>query len=195
MSHRIRYAMSQEPLFSKLRGIVEIDESYVGGNDRNRHANKKLGHDGKAVVLGAIERKGQVRLKVVPNATQEHIVPFVIKNISPTSILMSDEYSAYKKMYRVFEHHTVNHLAGEYISGKAGTNTIENFWSLFKRGIYGIYHQVSHKHMQNYLEEFAFRFNNRFCTEAQRFDKMVSLSNERINYKTLISNGQKESKI
>jgi transposase-like protein len=194
MMQRVRYALKMQSFNSpKLSNVVEIDETYIGGNDENRHASKKKGHEGKGVVLGAVERKGQVRLRLVPNATTEHIIPFIIKNISPNSVIMSDEYSGYRRLSKVYEHFTVNHIQGEYVKGSSHTNTIENFWSLFKRGIYGIYHQISHKHMQNYLEEFAFRFNNRFCTEAQRFDKMVSLSEHRITYAVLISNGKKES--
>ncbi|MCJ8209385.1 IS1595 family transposase [Mucilaginibacter sp. RS28] len=196
MLQRVRHALKMRSFNSpeKIGNVVEIDETYVGGNDLNRHANKKKSaFDTKTIVLGAIERKGEVRLKVVPQATIEHIIPFVVKNIKTDSVLMTDEWTAYNRMGKVFEHLTVNHSQGVYVQGSSHTNTIENFWGVLKRGIYGIYHQVSAKHMQNYLEEFAFRFNNRKTTEAERFNKMVSLSKERIKYADLIRDVKKAS--
>jgi hypothetical protein len=106
---------------------------------------------------------------------------------------MTDEHLAYSNMKRVYDHNTIKHMLKEYVKGEIHTNTIENFWSLLKRGIYGTYHFISTYHVQNYLEEFAFRFNSRHITEAQRFDNLISLSDHRITYKKLTAHGQNKA--
>jgi len=106
---------------------------------------------------------------------------------------MTDEHVAYSSMERLYDHQTIKHMLREYVRGEVSTNSIENFWSLLKRGIYGTYHFITPYHVQNYLEEYAFRFNSREITEAQRFDKMVSLSNHRITYKRLTAHGKNKA--
>lgn len=107
---------------------------------------------------------------------------------------MSDEHIVYGTMDRLYQHQTIKHMLREYVRGEVHTNTIENFWSVLKRGIYGTYHFISTYHVQNYLEEFAFRFNSRTFTEAQRFDTLIGISNHRITYKQLIAHGGREKK-
>jgi transposase-like protein len=155
-----------------LVGEVEADETYVGGRprlkDRPRKADGTLrrgprtGADRKIPVFGAVERGGKVRATVVPNTTAETISTRVEEFILPESVLFTDEYAVYTKVGAKFaEHHRVNHSAKVYVSGNAHTQTIEGFWSLLKRGISGTYHAVSAKHLQGYLNEYAWRYNHR----------------------------------
>ncbi len=199
MMQRVRNAFKQQSFTKeKLTDTVEVDESYLGGKPANMHAKKreallKKGANSKIAVVGAIQRNGEVRAKHIEKTSYDNIVPFLIKNIHQGSKLMTDEHFVYANMDRVFNHQTIKHMIKEYVRGEVHTNTIENFWSVLKRGIYGTYHFISNKHVQNYLEEFAFRFNSRDITEAQRFDKLVSLSNHRITYKELTKNVRKEA--
>jgi len=202
MLQRIRNAFKMQSFtYDKIGGtgkITEMDEAYLGGKPGNMHKakriDKRLMEEKKVAVAGAIERGGEVRLQVIDSTSYKTIVPFLVKNIHQGTKIMTDEHVAYGTVGRKFEHHTIKHMLKEYVRGEVHTNTIENFWSLLKRGIYGTYHGIAPYHTQNYLEEFAFRFNSRNITEAQRFDKMVSLSNHRITYKSLISHGQNKKK-
>lgn len=198
MMQRVRYAFKMQSFtYGKLGATapVEADESYIGGKPSNMHKKKrelieKVGYQRKIAVAGAIERGGEVRLKVIEQTNYENIVPFLVKSVHQGTKLMTDEHVAYGTMERLYDHQTIKHMIKEYVRGDVHTNTIENFWSVLKRGIYGTYHFISTKHVQNYLEEFAFRFNSRNISEAQRFNKMVSLSNHRITYKTLTAHGK-----
>jgi transposase-like protein len=200
MMQRIRYAVKMQS-FNRDKlgkdGIVEMDESYIGGKTSNMHKKKlakvlESGEQQKMAIAGAIERGGEVRAQYIDKTNYENIVPFLIKNVYQGSKLMTDEHVVYTNAKRLYKHKTIKHMLKEYVRGDVHTNTIENFWSVLKRGVYGTYHFITVKHVQNYLEEFAFRFNNRKITEAQRFDKLVSLSNQRITYKALTDHGQKE---
>jgi transposase-like protein len=199
MMQRVRNAFKMQSFsYDKLGGEgkpVEADETYIGGKPSNMHKKKreeieKVGKQRKIAVIGAVERGGEVRARVIENTTYDTVIPFLVKSIHQGSKLMTDEHVAYGTMDRLYEHETIKHMLKEYVRGDVHTNTIENFWSVLKRGIYGTYHFISTKHVQNYLEEFAFRFNNREISEAQRFDKLVSLSNHRITYKELTKNGK-----
>jgi transposase-like protein len=199
MMQRVRNAFKQHSFEtqSKIGGskIVEADELYINPVPSNMHTKRRIKYeeDGKPnriVIAGAIERKGEVRVTKVQKASVNELVPFLIKNVVPGSNLMTDEHMSYEKLHRIFDHNTVKHALKEYVrieeSGRrVSTNAIENFWSVLIRALAGTYHQISGKHCQNYLEEFAFRFNSRDYTEAQRFDKLISLSNYRIDYATL----------
>ncbi|MFB9842684.1 IS1595 family transposase [Mucilaginibacter ginsenosidivorans] len=193
MMQRVRNAFKMQSFntVTKLGGdkVVEADECYLGGKPQNMHKSKRLlaQKDGykKIVIAGAVERSGKVKVEAVEKTSVYTLIPFLIKNVHQGSKLMTDEHLAYVNAGRVYEHQSIKHIVREYVRGEVHTNTIENFWSLLKRGIYGTYHFVSTKHVQNYLEEFAFRFNSREITEAQRFDKLISLSNHRIDYATL----------
>jgi transposase-like protein len=199
MMQRIRYAIKKQSFNNDKLGanaVVEMDESYLGGKPGNMHKNKrdlieKLGSVNKIAVAGAIERGGQVRAQYIEKTNYQNILPFLIKNVHQGTKLMTDEHVVYTNVNRLYKHKTIKHMLKEYVNGEVHTNTIENFWSLLKRGVYGTYHFITVKHIQNYLEEFAFRFNNRKITEAQRFDKLVSLSNHRITYKALTDHGKK----
>ena len=157
LAHRIREAMKiDDPM--KLKGIVEADETYVGGRYDKRR--KRETHE-KTCVMGVIQRGGQVRAQKIRSRGARAIAEFVKASVEPGAKLMTDQYAGYKNVGRLYEHSTVNHSHLEYVAGLTHTNSIENFWSLFKRGLVGSFHQISEKHLDRYLNEFCFRFNAR----------------------------------
>jgi len=164
MCHRIRAALIDKD-FRKLIGIVEVDETYVGGNDKNRHGDKKLSgnwREGKTTVIGAVERKGKIVARVLSMVTKEAMQAFVHETVSTdVSLLATDEHRAYVDLAADFNHGAVHHASRKYVVGALHTNTIEGFWSLIKRGIVGTYHKVSRKYLPLYVAEFQFRYNNR----------------------------------
>lgn len=179
----------------KLKGEVEIDETYVGGKSGNRSAKIRADkseatkeHYKKSTVLGMVERDGDVRAMHVDNASELSLLPPIVNNISYDATIYSDELKSYNKLERVYDHKTVKHGRGEYVRGRVSTNTIESFWALLKRGIYGIYHFTSKKHLQLYVDEFVFRYNTRKNTsESDRFNLLLQNIENRITYKDLIS--------
>jgi predicted RNA-binding Zn-ribbon protein involved in translation (DUF1610 family) len=162
--HRLRAGLS-DPNFRKLMGVVEVDEAYLGGKNRNRHWNKKQGGRGpmhKTAVIGAISRKGNVVCQIIEDTSTETMSRFVRDTVSDkVSLVATDEGAGYQKLYQAFPHGTVDHKAHQYVRGEVHTNNIENFWSLLKRGVIGTYHNVSKKYLPLYLNEFQFRHNNR----------------------------------
>ena len=165
MLMRIRKAMIEHG--DLLEGIVEADETYVGGKNKNRHNDKKTkGGQGrntkdKVPVIGVMQRGGKVRAKKSKNVTSRTLKSFIGENVKKGSNLMTDEWVSYKGLDKYYQHQIVSHGKGEYVSGNAHTNSIENFWSIFKRGIVGQYHKISVKHINSYLHEFCFPFNHR----------------------------------
>jgi len=171
MAHRIRYAMQQPPLVGKLKGIVEADETYVGGKVSNKHRSRGRGRgtDNKTPVLALVERKGKVRSFPMARITGEVLGSVLKGHIHPETRLITDSYAAYRKPGKAFKsHESVAHDKGEYVRGDAHTNTVEGFFSILKRGITGTYHHVGVKHLWRYLGEFDFRYNERGITDSAR---------------------------
>ncbi len=157
MGHQIRALMSGTG--NPLTGIVEADETYVGGK---RHGQGR-GAVGKTPVMGVVERRGEVRATVVTNVTADTAIGFVRKNVVTTAQVMTDESAVYNYTSKFgFAHAAVNHSAGEYVVGRIHTNTIDGFWSQVKRSVDGTHHSVSPKWLQSYVDEFSFRYNHRF---------------------------------
>ncbi|MBN1375429.1 MAG: IS1595 family transposase, partial [Dehalococcoidia bacterium] len=138
---------------------VEVDETYVGGK---RPGKRGRGAAGKTAVIGIAQRQGKVTTKVVADTKRSTVMPLIQKNVAQKTIVYTDEYPIYDTVEsNGFTHKRCNHGAGEYVVGDAHTNTIEGFWSLVKRGISGVYHAVSPKYLQSYLNEYEFRYNHR----------------------------------
>ena len=159
LSHRIRAALKEADA-QLLKGIVEADETFVGG----KVEGMGRGYQGnKTVVVGAFERDGAIRLQVVRGRDRETLQGFIRENVAgDAQAIYTDDWKAYEGIAdQDTEHETVNHSEGEYVRGSVHTNSMENVWSLLKRSIVGSYHQVSAKHLDAYLDELEFRFNNR----------------------------------
>ncbi|MGB8684012.1 MAG: IS1595 family transposase [Candidatus Binatus sp.] len=177
MCMRLRAGM-QDPEFRQLMGIVEVDETFIGGLNKNRHSKDRIKGtggpaSGKITVVGAIARKGNVVCKIVERTDTDSLTGFVREvTKAHATLVITDEFRAYDAIgiYNR-EHQFVRHSAGEYVRGNVHTNTIESFWSLLKRGVIGTYHHVSKKYLPLYLNEFQFRFNNR--NEADIFGKAI----------------------
>ena len=166
MMHRIRNGMDIFPKDKeKFSGEVEVDETYIGGKERNKHASKKLragrGAVGKVAVMGVREREtGLVKAEVVNDTSRKTLHGFIRRNVSIRSQIYTDEAHAYKKLID-YHHESVNHSKGEFVRGRAHTNSIESFWASFKRGLMGSYFNMSHQHLHRYFIEFYGRNNIR----------------------------------
>jgi transposase-like protein/IS1 family transposase len=178
MCHKIRTAL-MEANTDKLAGIVEMDETNIGGKDKNRHWDKRSGTRGrgydplKTPVIGAVKRKGNVVARVVLGVDQTTVDEFMQEAVSrKVSLLCTDAYTVYKHLAPKYPHGVVDHSIGQHVVGAIHTNTIEGFWSLIKRGIMGSYHKVSRKYLPLYVAEFQFRYNNRLNPDI--FDAAIA---------------------
>lgn len=180
MCHRIREAMKIDDSAEPIGGagkVVESDETFVGGKAKNAHKNKPIPK--KHAVHALVERGGDIRASHVPNVSAKTLREAIAKHVDPKSTMNTDDALAYYFMSKEFAAHgTVNHSAGEYVSkdGKTHINTAESFFAIFKRGVMGSFHSISEQHLQRYLDEFSFRWNERSSQgveDAERAAKMA----------------------
>lgn len=191
MLHRIRLAMLDDSP-KMMKGIVEADESFVGGKAKNMHKSKRdakikgRGFIGKAIVQGIMERGGRVIAGVVKDTRRKTIQPHVRGIVEPGAMICTDALASYVGLGDEYLHETVDH-AKEYVRGDVHTNSMENFWSLLKRCIHGTYISVMPWHLTRYVDEQAFRFNERDLTDGERFDAVMSnVVGRRLQYAELI---------
>lgn len=195
--HRLRYALEHESFNKEMKGTIEVDETYIGGDLKNMHKSKKEklgtkrgGSGHRKPVLGMIEREsGTVKAMTIGNSSAIEIKPILYKKIHHDSTMVTDGYPSYNGIDNVFSNHVrIHHAKGEYVVGAFHTNTIEGFWSILKRGIIGIYHFVSVKHLERYLTEFTFRYNTRGMNEDFRFNMaLANVGGKRLKYHNLIA--------
>jgi transposase-like protein len=190
--HRIRHAARTKSFNAPLKGTVESDTTFIGGKEKNRHANKRkhlgTGGAGKDVVIGFVEREGELRAFHIPNTKAVTVQGVLAKNVSKGATVMTDQDGAFVGAGRDYSHHSVNHSKGEYVrAGVIHTNTVESVWALLKRQIFGIHHWVSSKHLAKYLDEMTWRFNRRDMNVTVRMNDMFSCIEGRLKYKVLIA--------
>jgi len=199
LCHRIRKSISNGS-FTKMNGVVEVDETFVGGKERFRHSSsmknatmkqwrkRQLPNHGKTIVMGMVERNtGEFRGKVVDTQRRTSLEPEVFANVEAGSTIYTDSLKSYHRLHEVYNHSWVDHSAGQYVNGNVHTNTMENFWSCFKRSIKGTYIQIASFHTDRYLDEQAFRYNHRKNNDAQRFEMAIAkIFGKRLSYAELI---------
>ncbi|HEY5369802.1 MAG TPA: IS1595 family transposase [Hanamia sp.] len=195
MLHRLREIMSHIPK-EILIGTVEIDETYMSRKYRSDYkalppeevakmdnlVSKKMN---LGAVIGMKERGGNVIVKASFNAKATAIEKAVKENVDTDALLNTDESMKYRKVLSNYKRESVNHSEKEWVRGNVHTNGVENFWSVMKRGVYGIYHQISYKHLQRYCDEFSYRYNSREIKDSQRFTNSMQQIEGRLDWKTL----------
>jgi transposase-like protein len=192
MLNRIRNTFSNKSI-KKSSGTFQADESFFGGKNKNRHENKKVKESqGRSVkdktpVFGMIKNSNEVFTSVVPNTKAKTLKPIIEKMVEKGSIIISDEWKGYNGLSKDFSHIVINHKENEYCKNGFSNNGIENFWSMMKRGIYGIYHQTSPKHLHRYCDEFAHRYNTRELRDNDRFNISLKNSENQLSYQELIA--------
>jgi len=190
--HRLRHAARTQSFNAPLKGTVEADTTFVGGKEKNKHSKDRTGGTqggaGKEVVLGILERDGELRAGHVSDQKGKTLKGAVRENVAAGSTVMTDEDRAFKGLDKDYFHHAVNHSAGEYVRQYTiHTNGIESVWALLKRQIIGVHHWVSPKHLDRYVQEMAWRFNRRDMKVGARMNGLFGCVEGRLTYKALIS--------
>src|SRR5208283_691300 len=178
LTHRIRLAMKEDPLASLLKGVVEVDETYIGGKPRREFGkhNKRGRGTKKAPVMAMVERDGNIISKPIKNVTAKTLKSAIREAVSEESKIMTDEFKSYIGIEKDFKggHGIVRHHIGEYAKGDINTNTAESFFALLKRGVNGTFHHISKKHLAKYCNEFSFRWDNRKVTDGERTENAIN---------------------
>jgi transposase-like protein len=204
LGHRVREAMTILKISDPLGGegkTVEIDETYIGGLEKNKHAHKRQhagrGGTGKAPVFALVERDGSVRAFHVPNVNGANLAAIVNEHVAKGTTIYSDDNHTTKYSAHGFSREAVKHQDGEYVRGPVHTNTVEGFFSVLKRGVTGVYHSVSEAHLNRYLSEFGFRHSNRSALgieDALRADlALQGVKGKRLTYETTRSAGRAQT--
>lgn len=179
MLHRVRHAMDETDI-EPLNGIVEVDETFVGGKPRRFHGSRRTNKETKkpkTIVVGLLERKGRIRPRIVTDVTANTLKAVIAENVQQGARIMTDDWSGYRGLkHEGWKHESVKHSMFEYVRGDVHTNSIEGFFGILKRGLNGIYHSVSKKHLHRYLAEFQYRYNLRELTDGQRITLAIRQS-------------------
>jgi transposase-like protein len=191
LTHRIREAMKREPMAGMLAGVVEADETYVGGKPRYKGVSKRGRGTKKTPVMVLVERDGSVRARPIENVDSKTLKNEIAVNVAKTAVIMTDELASYAGIGEQFEggHETVTHGEQEYVRERSDglkihVNTAESFFSLLKRGHYGVFHRLSKKHLFRYCNEFGFRWDFRKVTDGERMVELVkAVEGKRLMYK------------
>jgi len=190
---RIRKCFGDNNIKPEMEDNVELDETFVGGKNKNRHYSKRVKYDGtqnfkdKVTVMGMLSN-GFIDAYAVEATNHAHIQPIIFEKVKPGSTIISDESAVYNNLDNYYDHQKISHSKYEYVNDCGfTTNGLEGAWSHLKRMIIGIYHQVSRKHIQKYIDEFVFRYNTRNMTAAQSFNLLLSNLENRLTYKELIN--------
>lgn len=183
LCHRIRKAMEENGK-PKLNGIIEVDETYVGGEYDSR---RKRGKYGKQAVIGLLQRNGSFEAKSIRKSSKSVLTGVVKDRVSPGATVMTDELPAYKSLSKNYHHEAVCHSKEEWVRGNTHTNGVENAWSLFKRSVVGAFHHVSEKHINQYLNEFDWKFNGRENPYLFRDTLIKLLNTPKMEFKELIT--------
>lgn len=199
MLQRIRYVFENDS-FEVLEGKVEMDEAYIGGADKNKHYSKKLStltgkgaqgfgsKNSKTPVVGMVQRGGNIHVIATKDTGSKTLMTLARTHIDISATIYTDEHMPYRTLPKLgFKHESVNHGVKEFVNDMASTNTAESFWSHLKRGINGIYHHVSAKHLQRYCDEYSYRWNTRAMTDGERFEDWFNhVNGKRLTYNSLI---------
>jgi transposase-like protein len=170
-----------------------VDETFIGGKEKNKAKHKRTKETQgrscktKTPVVGILRRGGEVRAMSVLNTSKSQLHSFIFDNVFPQTKLMTDEWKGYKGLSKTYEHSVIKHSQEEYVRGECHTNGIEGFWSLLKRSIIGVYHSMSKKHLDRYIDECCFRYNTHKMNDSDRFHKALSKINVRLKYSDLIA--------
>ena len=185
MLHRLRHAARTRSFNRPLRGVVEVDEGYFGGKERNKHKAKR-GKTKKQLAIGILERQGELR--VYPIESSGQLVDEVKANVREGSRLMTDDWQPFRNLDGIYDRTAVNHTRGQYGDGADGhTNSIEGVWAMMKRKIYGIHHWVSAKHLERYFDEVVWGYNRRAIKGGSRIAEFLGRVDGRLTYRALIA--------